>query len=134
MLERAGYPADGGLEAVSAVIHAARRGDPRALAAIDHVGTWLGIGLAGLINVYNPAMVVLGGLFQRIHPLVAGRVERVLDARALAAPREVVTIVPGQLGVDAPLLGAAELALEPLLSHPSARLRRASPVPALRSA
>jgi predicted NBD/HSP70 family sugar kinase len=134
MLERAGYSADGGREAVSAVIQAARRREPRAVAAMEHVATWLGIGLAGLVNIYNPAMVVLGGLFQRMHPLVAERMEQVLGEHALAASRESVTIVPGLLGVDAPLLGAAELALEPLLAHPSTRLERGSSKPALRSA
>jgi predicted NBD/HSP70 family sugar kinase len=129
MLTRAGQPPDGGREAVSAVIAAARRGDAQAVAAIAEVGTWLGIGLAGLVNVYNPAMVVLGGLFQRIHPLVADRIARVLDERALRPSRDAVVIVPGLLGVDAPLLGAAELALEPLLVNPADRLtREAKPV------
>lgn len=133
MLTRAGQPADAGRDAVSAVIGAARRGEPRALAAVDDVGTWLGIGLAGLVNIYNPAMVVLGGHFQRIHPLVADRVAHVLDERALRPSRDAVTIVPGLLGVDAPLLGAAELALEPLLANPADRLERAAK-PALRTA
>jgi predicted NBD/HSP70 family sugar kinase len=129
MLTRAGQPPDGGREAVSAVIAAARRGDAQAVAAIAEVGTWLGIGLAGLVNVYNPAMVVLGGLVQRIHPLVADRIARVLDERALRPSRDAVVIVPGLLGVDAPLLGAAELALEPLLVNPADRLtREAKPV------
>lgn len=133
MLARAGYPADAGRDAVSSVIGAARRGEPRAVAAVDEVGTWLGIGLAGLINVYNPAMVVLGGLFQRIHPLIAERLARALDERALRPSRETVAIVPGLLGVDAPLIGAAELALEPLLSNPAERLERV-PRAALRTA
>jgi hypothetical protein len=42
-----------------------------------------------------------------------------LDRRALAAPRALVRIAPARLGVDAPLLGAAELALEPLLADPA---------------
>ena len=37
-------------------------GDPVALAAVEDVGCWLGIGLAGLVNVFNPQRVVLGGL------------------------------------------------------------------------
>lgn len=123
MLVRAGRPADGGREAVTDVIAAARRGEPEALAAMDHVGTWLGIGLAGLINVLDPSLVVLGGLFARIHPLVADRIAEVLDERALPASRELVTVVPAALGVDGAVLGAAELALEPFLADPAARQR-----------
>jgi len=43
-----------------------------------------------------------------------------LDRRALSAPRRLVRVVPAMLGVDAPVLGAAELALEPLLADPAA--------------
>ena len=46
----------------------------------------------------------------------------VLERRALPASRELVTIVPGTMGADAPLLGAAEHAFEPLLADPAARL------------
>ena len=30
---------------------------------MDHVGRWVGVGLANLVNCLNPEMVVLGGLF-----------------------------------------------------------------------
>ena len=48
-----------------------RPGRRRRWAALEHVGRWLGIGLAGLVNVLNPRLIVLGGLFGRIHPYVA---------------------------------------------------------------
>jgi hypothetical protein len=77
--------------------------------------------------------VVLGGLLGRIHPYVAATVAAEVDRRALPAPRELVRIVPASLGVDAPLLGAAELAFEPLLADPAAWLG-ARGVPELASA
>ena len=123
MLVRAGRPGDGGREAVAGLIGAARTGEPAALDAIEHVGTWLGIGLAGLVNIFNPGLVVLGGLLGRVHPLVAERVEQVLDRRALSASRELVRVVPTALGVDGPVLGAAEMAFEGFLTDPAARLR-----------
>jgi predicted NBD/HSP70 family sugar kinase len=122
MLVHAGRPAAGGREAVAQLLEAAARGEPAALAGLAHVGSWLGIGLAGLINVLNPSLVVLGGLFEHIHPFVATQVADVLERRALPASRELVTIVPGTMGVDGPLLGAAEHAFEPLLADPAARL------------
>jgi predicted NBD/HSP70 family sugar kinase len=78
------------------------------------------VGLAGLINILNPQVVVLGGIFGRIHPFVSRTLEGELDRRALSAPRALVRVVPATLGVDAPLLGAAELAFEPLLADPAA--------------
>ncbi len=122
LLTRAGYPVEGGRAAVSAVMADAADGRPEALAAINEVGHWLGIGLAGLVNVLNPRRVVLGGLFSRLHPYIAEIIDQELDRRALAAPRRLVSIVPAALGVDAPLLGAAELAFEPLLANPVAWL------------
>ena len=74
------------------------------------------------MNILNPRLVVLGGLFGRIHPYVADRIEGALDERALRAPRALVRVVPASLGVNAPLLGAAELAFEPLLADPAAWL------------
>jgi len=122
LLARAGYPLDGGSAAVASVMADAAAGRPGAIAAIDEVGRWLGIGLAGLVNILNPRRVVLGGLFSRIHPFVAARIEAEFDLRALAAPRRLVSVVPAALGVDAPLLGAAETAFEPLLADPVAWL------------
>jgi len=122
LLRLAGHPSAGGRAAVEAVLAEAAGGSPPALAALAHVGRWLGIGLAGLVNIFNPRLVVLGGLFGRIHPFVRDALERELDRRALAAPRALVRVVPARLGADAPLLGAAELALEPLLADPAARV------------
>jgi predicted NBD/HSP70 family sugar kinase len=123
MLTRAGRDPDGGREAVTEVVAAARSGEPAASAALDQVAAWLGIGLATLVNVFNPTLVVLGGIFERIHPVVGPAVERALAERSMLASRELVRVVPGRLGVDAPILGAAELAFEELLADPATRIR-----------
>jgi predicted NBD/HSP70 family sugar kinase len=120
LLRLAGHRPDGGRSEVDAVLREAEAGSPAALSALDQVGRWLGFGLAGLVNVFNPRLVVLGGLFGRIHPLVFDILEAELDRRALPAPRKLVRVVPATLGIDAPLLGAAELAFEPLLADPAA--------------
>lgn len=122
MLLRAGRSASGGREAVDELIAAAEAGEPRALESLAHVARWLGIGLASLINILNPTLVVLGGVLGRIHPLIAGELDDVLDRRVLRASRELLRVIPGALGADAPLLGAAELAFEPMLADPAARL------------
>ena len=122
LLVRAGRPPAGGRQAVDELISAAAGGDVEALASLAHVGRWLGIGLASLINVFNPTQVVLGGIFERIHPHITDAVEAELDRHALRASRELVRVAPGTLGVDGPLIGAAELAFEPMLADPAARL------------
>lgn len=119
LLRMAGRPPGGGRAEIDALLQDAENGVPSALSALDHVGRWLGIGLAGLVNVFNPRLIVLGGIFGRILPYVGRTLEDELDRRALAAPRRLVRIVPGMLREDAPLLGAAELAFEPLLVDPA---------------
>ena len=106
---------------VDAVLREAEAGSPSALSALDHVGRWLGVGLAGLVNLLNPRLIVLGGVFGRIAP-VRGTDDR--GGAGPAGPGGAAAPGPGRPGarsaMDAPLLGAAELALEPLLADPAA--------------
>ena len=135
LLARAGRDAGGGRAEVDAVHRGGRARARRSRStALDDVGRWLGIGLAGLINVFNPRLIVLGGFFSRIHPYVGATVEAELDRRTLAAPRALVRVVPSSIGVDAPLLGAAELAFEPLLADPASWLGPRADLTALASA
>ncbi len=124
LLALAGRSPDAGRAGVDAVLRDAAAGSPIALASLDHVGRWLGIGLAALVNILNPRLVVLGGQFARLHPHLRAPLELELELRALPASRALVRIVPAALGVDAPLLGAAELAFEPLLLDPAAWIGR----------
>ena len=123
LLRRAGHPVGGGRAEIDAVVSEALAGSRVALDAFDMVGHWLGFGLAGLINVLNPRLVVLGGLFGRIHPFVMRALDEELARRAMPATLKLVRVVPATLGMDAPLLGAAELAFEPLLTDPAIWLR-----------
>lgn len=122
LLALAGLPPDAGRAGVETVLRDAAAGSPVAAAAMEHVGRWLGIGLAGLINVFNPQLIVLGAMHARIYPWVRPAAEAEIARHALPAPRALVRIVPATLGEDAPLLGAAELAFEPLLADPATRV------------
>lgn len=119
LLRGAGRSPDGGRAAVDAVIDDALAGSPAALESLASMGRWLGIGLALLVNVLNPRVIVLGGLFGRIHPFVGAAIVGELDRRALSAPRALLRVAPAALGEDAPLIGAAELAFEPFLTDPA---------------
>ena len=122
MLSTAGRPATGGRAAVDELIDAAMAGEPAASASIERLGEWLGIGVVSLVNIFNPTLVVLGGVLGRVHPLVSDGLNAALDRRALPASRSLVRVVPAALGVNAPIIGAAELAFEPMLTDPAWRL------------
>ncbi len=134
LLVRAGREAGGGRVAAEAVVRDAQAGQPAAVAAIDELGRWLGYGLAGLVNIFDPSLIVLGGSFTAMEPLVAERIAAQLDRYALAAPRQVVRVVAASLGIDAPLVGAAELAFEPFLADPARWLRSPESASTLASA
>ncbi|AKS32255.1 ROK family transcriptional regulator [Mycolicibacterium goodii] len=80
----------------------------------------LAIALGNAINMLNPGLVVLGG-FLRVFPAFAAAVLREeLAQRTMAAPRNLVRIVPATLGPDTLVIGAAELAFAPVLADPGA--------------
>ena len=134
LLRRAGRSPQAGRDAFEALLGEAENGDPAALVAFNDTARWLGIGLAGIVNVLNPSLVLLGGRLTASYPYVRSTLEAELDRRVLRASRRLVRVVPTSMGDDAPLLGAAELAFGPLLADPAAWLRPRRTMPALASA
>lgn len=104
---------------VEDVIAAAEAGDRRAEEAIEAVGEWLGIGLANLVNLFNPEVIVLGGHLRLLLPRVSAQVARRIHF-ALPAAREQVRVEVPALRGDSTLLGAAETAFNALLADPIA--------------
>lgn len=121
LLRAAGGPTGGGRRLrVDRVVAGALDGDPAAVAAVASVGRWMGIGLTGLVNVFNPQVVVFGGLFERLFPVLVPTVRAELERRVTPALLDGLEIRPACFGPDAPIVGAAELALEEILANPLA--------------
>lgn len=95
------------------VTRAARAGDPVARGILAEVGTRLGEGIAGLVNVLDPEIVVVGGGAAEAGDLLLeparDAYRRNVESRAL---RPDVPIVPAALGPDAAAIGAALLVLD----------------------
>jgi len=120
LLRHAGVPDPAtGSAGVDAVMARAQGGDRAAIDAIDTVGHWLGVGIGDLINLFNPEQIVLGGMFHRLFPLIEARLKDGMESRALSAARRLVSVTRAGLGVDAPLVGAAELALSAVVAAPA---------------
>ena len=94
----------------------------RPTAELRATGAALGHGLASIVNAFNPQLIVLGGYFSSLYSLVHADVDAGLAERALPAPLESVTVSLPGLGADSVLLGAAEIAFEPLFVDPVAAL------------
>jgi glucokinase len=96
------------------IYEAGLKGDTLALDVLARMGTYLGIGLANLINVLNPEMIVIGGRVANAWQLFAEPMHKEVMARAFPLPAGRVRIVPAECGDDAGLLGAARLAFDGL--------------------
>jgi predicted NBD/HSP70 family sugar kinase len=105
--------------AVDELLDAAAAGEVDAIAAVERTNVPLGIGLAGLINLTDPDCVVLGSTLRRRFELAPEPVRRGIAARSYIDPRGEVPLRSGELD-DATLIGAAELAFQPLLDDPHA--------------
>jgi predicted NBD/HSP70 family sugar kinase len=111
--------------AVAEVLRAADQGEEQAYAAVQQIAEWLGFGVANLVNLINPDLVVFGGSLREIYAAGAKTARSRLDSMALPASIEHVQLELSSLGPDAVLLGAAELAFGPLFADPL----RTGPVP-----
>jgi glucokinase len=100
--------------AVSAeeVIAAARKGDTRAIAAIAETGRYLGLGIANIVSLLNPELIVLGGGLLQAYDLFAEPIQKTVFEWAQPVAAQKVRLTPSQLGENAGLFGAARLALE----------------------
>jgi glucokinase len=96
------------------LVAAARGGDPEALDAVASAGRLLGAGVATLVNLLNPELVVVGGGFGEALDLLVEPIRDVLARDGLAPARDLVRIVPAELGPDAGVIGAALVGFEAL--------------------
>lgn len=94
------------------VVEAARRGDAQARAVLHETAEWIAMGVANLISVLNPQIVVLGGGLMQAGDLLLEPIRReVLEwAQPFAARQARIELT--QLGEDAGLLGAARLGMQ----------------------
>lgn len=115
-----------GRDAVRAVVRAADLGDSTAREALHRVGDQLGIGVASLVNIFNPAVVIFGGTLRDIYLGSAAQVRSALATRTMPAARERLRLRTPDLGDDGTLVGAAELAFSDVLANPLDVLARAT--------
>ena len=103
------------------IIEAARDGDALSRDIVAEAGRYLGIGIANVINVLGPSLVIIGGGLALGGDLLLAPVRETALSRALPGLRDRVRIELGQLGDEAGVLGAAAQATEDLFPVPVLR-------------
>jgi glucokinase len=104
----------GDLTAITAelVYHAAAAGDPLAQQVADDTARYLGIGVANLLNIFNPDVVVILGGVTHAHAQLFEPLRREVAARAFPSAVAACTIIPGALAGLAGVYGAARAFLD----------------------
>jgi len=95
------------------VAELAHQGDEAARSVLEETGTWLGIGLAGFVNVFNPEIIAIGGGVAKAGDLILDAARREVHLRAMSPGRDLVKIREATLGAESGVLGAAALARDP---------------------
>lgn len=94
------------------IYRAARLGDRLAQELIEQAATYLGVGLANLVNIFNPQLIIVGGGLSRMGRRLLAPAVREMKARAFALPARKVRVVRARLGADAGVLGAIAFVLK----------------------
>jgi len=102
----------------TAIAAAARAGDPLAVEVVRDAGAQLGVAIASLLNLLNPAIVVLGGPLTGAAELFLDPIRETVRHRSLFRSVAEARIVTSELGDDAIAIGAATIVLQAALRNP----------------
>ncbi len=106
------------------VVQAADAGDAEAQEALAETGSMLGLGVANLVNILNPELVVLGGPASVAGKYYLPAIEQAVRKTALPEIQQQVQVTLSTFGQDASLIGALALVAEAVLANPSGVARR----------
>jgi len=96
------------IEAITArdVAAAARLGDLVAQQILTHAGTYVGIAIAGMVNIFNPGMVIIGGGVAQSGDILLEPIRLAVQRRSLPAATRAVRITTAMLGRRSSSMGA----------------------------
>ena len=79
----------------------------------------LAIGVANIVNIFNPQVVILSGFLASLYKFDHDRLLDQFRTHALLAAQEELVVIPGKLSSNLLMIGAAELPISQLLENPS---------------
>jgi glucokinase-like ROK family protein len=103
---------------------AAREGDALAIEVIRESGQFIGDVLAGLVNFYNPGMIVIGGGVSNLGNLLLSSIRQTVLHRSLPLATRDLHIVFSEIGPDAGVIGAVNLAMDYMFTLTSSNNER----------
>jgi glucokinase-like ROK family protein len=101
-----------------AILEAAQQGDVVARHALEETGEYLGIGIANLINTFNPDLIVLGGALSLAEEFLTPVIRQTIAQRAMPDPRDVAQFVVSKFKSEACVMGGVAMVMHDILSCP----------------
>jgi predicted NBD/HSP70 family sugar kinase len=92
---------------------------PEAMAEFHSQIDALGIGVANLVNIFNPQVVILSGFLASLFKFDHDRLLEEFRRHTLVASQEEVVVTPGKLNANLLMIGAAELPIRQIIENPS---------------
>jgi len=88
------------------------KGDELAKAAFKEISYFLGVGIANLINIFNPEAIIFGGGLSEAHKLFIPEMKKIINKRALHGVKENIKFLPIKDQQKIPAFGAAKMAID----------------------
>ncbi|SEP10969.1 ROK family transcriptional regulator [Paenibacillus sp. OV219] len=106
----AGYDDD-----LDSLLEAAEQGKEDVIALFRGIGEWIGAGIANIVNIFNPNVVIIGNRMRRAEAWISEAVTESVSRRALAYHRGQLRILYAELGDTSAVRGAAHYAIDAFL-------------------
>ncbi|ETZ21512.1 ROK family protein [Pedobacter sp. V48] len=97
------------------IIEAANKGDQYAIQLLSNIGTYMGKGIAVLIQLFNPELIILSGKIAEAKQYITLPMQQAINTYCMTQIRERTTIVSSELGENSRLLGYATTGIDHFL-------------------
>lgn len=104
-----------GFEDLDSLLEAAEQGNADVIALFRGIGEWIGAGIANIVNIFNPDVVIIGNRMRRAEVWIREAVAESVERRALAYHRGQLRILYAELGDKSAVRGAAHYAISAFL-------------------
>ncbi|GAB3533562.1 ROK family transcriptional regulator [Pontibacter brevis] len=94
------------------IIDAANKGDQYAISILSEIGIKLGKGIAILIQLFNPELIILGGKIAEAKQFITTPIQQSVNTYCMTQLRETASIALSNLGADAGILGSVATVME----------------------
>ncbi len=104
---------------ISIIKQAADEGDSYALESLAEAGMAMGIGLAGLVNIFNPEKIILGGPISVAGKYLLPSIRQSVNKHAMRETVNQTEINISAFGPDASVIGAVAVVADDILTNPT---------------